>query len=111
MKTAYAIVLTILVCGCVIGGGENQPTEAHVVSNNPHLSACNNRSTVNERENCYVDTATQTNAPTLCEEVGTERLRNLCYHRIAVTLLDPSICVKIKDDDWRYTDCMTSTTR
>jgi hypothetical protein len=110
MKAALAVALSIIICGCLAGGDKVQQ-QPHYVSSNPHLASCNNRSTVEARESCYVDAATSIGSASLCAEVGGEQLRNLCYHKVALKNLDPATCVNIKNDDVRYTDCMTSASR
>ena len=110
MKHTPILALLILVAGCIGGDTAPEETETHYLSSSPFLVGCNNRTSVLERENCYVEVAYSRGAPQLCKDVGQTRLRNLCYHKLAVKVRDPVVCQKIKNDDWRYTDCVNSAT-
>jgi hypothetical protein len=105
---ALAILLTIaLIGGCI--SGKNPEEFTFVVSGNPTLLACNNKPTPVQRENCYLETAFEKSAPSLCDEISLESIRNLCFHRIAKTIMDSKACYGIKNDEWRFNDCIEKT--
>ncbi|MFH0863191.1 MAG: hypothetical protein V1875_09225 [Candidatus Altiarchaeota archaeon] len=113
MKAISLLPVLVLLAGCLIPQAETQAPldEVHYVSSNPALAGCNRESTVDARETCYVEVADKHTDPDICEDVGSLRLRNLCYHKVSKTLENPGLCFKIRNDDWRYTDCVTSSSQ
>lgn len=102
---AISFVLFAL-SGCII---QDEPDTLHYVSSRPELSECNLEKTVNERESCYFDIAIDRNSEILCGEIGSLSLKNICMQKVAQALSNPKICLKIQNDDMRYTECIRRT--
>jgi len=105
---AVSVVLLLLLCGCVISPERDGAKTVYYVSQNRELAGCNNRTTPEERENCYMEVAVSKPSQFLCEEISSKETRNLCYNRLGKKVKNPDICQKIEKDDQLYTDCMTS---
>ena len=111
MKTAHVLAVFAILAGCMNPGAGPKADETHFISSNPAVADCNKRPTVESRETCYVDVADARMDQRICEDVGSLRLANLCYDRLGKKLADPSLCLKIRDDEWRYTACMSGSSK
>jgi hypothetical protein len=108
---AWTIILIALLAGCISPQEKPPSAEVHFVSTNPLIKGCNNRTTVESRETCYVEVADSSINPGICDEIGTLRLRNLCLDKLGKKLADPTICMKITNDDWRRTNCISGSSK
>ena len=57
-----------------------------------------------------MEAAVEKMAPNLCEEIGDRTVYNICFQKLGKKLHDPAVCLKIRNDDERYTDCMVVST-
>jgi len=89
-------------------GGKTE-TECKL-SQRPEFAQCNRLEERAERENCYVNVAFSKSSAPLCDEICSDNLYNLCIVRIAKDVKNPNLCQKIRQDDWRYTECVSSST-
>ena len=94
----------LFVAGCL---SEGEAT-VYTVSGKPELALCNQKPSVDERENCYMAVAVEKSSAPLCEEICSVRIHNLCVLKLAKKVANPNLCQQIRNDDWRYTDCVSS---
>jgi len=91
-----------------MSSGRREPEAA--LSERPELAECNGRADQADREDCYSDVAFSASNAGLCDEITSENLRNLCLQKVAVKVGDVNICGKIRNDDWRYNNCLGGAT-
>jgi len=111
MRATVLILLVLLLCGCLSQGKEENVQPPRIVSSVPELQVCNSKGSADERETCYMEVAMSRSNVNLCEEISAPNIYNLCVSNLAKMEGDPALCVRIKKDDWRYTDCIASTSK
>jgi hypothetical protein len=106
MRLSVVLVGVLFILGCI----SSAEKEDEVLSERPELAECNGRQTREEREGCYIDVALSMSNAGICEEISSDAKRNLCFHRLAVKVGDINMCNRIRNDDWRYNNCLGSAT-
>jgi len=104
------LMCVALICGCISSTSRVDDKVEYVTSKLPELAECNGKTDDLERENCYVDVAVSKSNAVLCDEICSDNLRNLCFYKIAKKVGDINLCGEIRNDDWRYNNCIGSST-
>jgi competence protein ComEC len=87
MRGRALLAVTVLICGCITGGGNGRDPlgDCPLINNEP------------DRDSCYVSLARQTNNPVICDSVRDRRFRDGCFINLASASGDESVCEKVRD--------------